>query len=169
MTKILGLFVFKYIDTYIDWEIQSMIISYLRSTQLEYIITKYPDLNWDYEQLAKRITPYQIIKYAKESYVENGKVLYPNAIFRAAIDHRYKKLTLSKNLNLTIECIALFPDYMWDWDYISNTLKDYIEQYPNKPWTKSSRHDIVYSHNFTYEMLDPTISTKQKLAICSTI
>lgn len=44
MTKVLGLFAIKYsIFSKLPWEIHEIIISDLRSSQLEYILNKYPN------------------------------------------------------------------------------------------------------------------------------
>lgn len=54
MTKVLGLFAIKY-STFsnLPWEIQSMIVNYLRSSQLEYILSKYPDKLWNWKILSE--------------------------------------------------------------------------------------------------------------------
>ena len=156
MTKILGCFTLKYTTPYLPWEIQSMIVSYLKSSQIDYLLRKYP-IDWDYHLLSFAVGQNLIIKILKErpNKAWNWKYISKNIKLTVELIKLFDKWDwkmLSRNKSLTTEIIEAFDK--WDWKWISLNMgyqlieqfedllewnyliapMEIIEKYPNKPW-----------------------------------
>ena len=142
MTKILGCFVLKYAEPQLPWEVQRMIVDHLRSTQLEYILTKYPNKKWRWADIQNLADLTKVIKmFPKLGWGWRSISLnYKNTLefIEEHFNENWDMHGISRNKHLTIDFIEKHSDWEWDWYVISSnfgiTIED-IERYPDKPWS----------------------------------
>lgn len=161
MTKILGCFTLRHTEPKLPWEIRSMIVKYLRSTQLEYILEKYPNVRWDWDEICKGNVSFKFVMktdFPWEWYlalcgnpnitieqillIDEVISLYdlvknPNFKLKHVLESPYDDWDwrgISKNKNITIEQV-IEHDFPWNWYCLSSRLlvKDIFDN-PNLPW-----------------------------------
>ena len=136
MTKILGCFTLKYTKPQLPWEIQSMIVNYLQSTQLEYILKKYPNKNWDWDWLSYYIKFRFVAKHPDKPWNWEHLSKSSNIDVEEIIDLEEFLFYLPKNPSFQLTHILEYPD-RWNWSIISETpnitMKTVIDN-PNFPW-----------------------------------
>ena len=115
----------------------------MANTDLEKLILKYPNKDWNWEGISKN--PNISIEFI-ETYTDKpwcwkyGVSDNPNLtmdFIEKFIDKQWDWVEISENLNITMEFIEAYPDKDWDWYSISrnpNITMDIIEKNPDKPW-----------------------------------
>ena len=134
MTKILGCFALKYAEPKLPWEIQSMIVDYLRSTQLEYLIEKY-DVDWDFGFLTSFVSS-NFIKDNRPWNWQSLSIISKIQFIEENISFPWDWNLVSQNKNLTVEFIKKHMDKPWDWQEVSTNIK-LTTLDPDIPWSWS--------------------------------
>lgn len=168
MSKVFGCFVLKYAEPQLPWEIHEMIVSYLQSTQLLYLIERCPNCNWEWKYISD-LDVFQ--KYPKKDWdygllSENANLTvdiikkHPNKFHlwylseRASIDDIENNIDLdwvcssiAKNPNLTAGFIKKYSDEkIIDWynfRYFENFSLETIEKNPDIPWCRCAHNTLL--------------------------
>ena len=146
MSKVLGLFVFKYAKPYIPLEIQSMIVKYLRSTQLEYLATKNPGEWCEKAKFSKEFRNSVVWKIIFDKppidklynldidWYKFSKYTIPVEFIEDNPDKNWDWFVLTRKIGLRF--IKEHIDYNWDWRHMmhKNVSNDFIIKHKDKPW-----------------------------------
>ena len=160
MSKVFGLYIVKHsIFSKLPWELHEMIISYLKSSQLSYILHRFPNkkLNWFY-------IPEENIELTVKLIPKNhgcwrfisSDIDIPLNIIKKYPNKEWPDL--SYNINITTEFIKNNLDKDWNWNEISSKVTmEFIKENPDKPWDWKNAST---NPNITPEFIEKHIDKK---------